>query len=256
MVRDIRGRKLPKGIRQRGKNTFEGRVTVKGKTHVVYRRTEAECKDALEELRQMLKEDGITNHRKHQYSEWFLRWIQKKEQEVKQTTVQLYKSFYNARIKGSIIDGKYIDDITPDDIENFYVHLKQDGLSDNYINTASSILGNSLKRALRDGLIDKNPVCTAVKPRKTENIDKSIGHIALTIEQQQTFLECAKESDLYNFFTLMLHTGLRCGEAMALQEEDIDWDNSVLFVRRTLSELNGKRVMGTPKQNLLQGMCL
>ena len=34
MAKDLRGRKLPKGIRQRGK-TFEVRVTTNGKTHSV-----------------------------------------------------------------------------------------------------------------------------------------------------------------------------------------------------------------------------
>ena len=71
---------------------------------------------------------------------------------------------------------------------------------------------DSLKQALRNGLIERNPVSLAQLPKQTEKGTKQ----AMTKEQQALFMEYAKESYLYNFFAVLLRTGMRSGELRAL----------------------------------------
>ena len=44
----------------------------------------------------------------------------------------------------------------------------------------------------------------------------------MTKEQQDLFMEYAKESYLYHFFAVMLRTGMRKGEMQGLKYSDID----------------------------------
>jgi len=57
---------------------------------------------------------------------------------------------------------------------------------------------------MKNGLIERNPVTLAELPRQK---DKTIRQ-ALTKEQQDLFMEYAQESYLYNFFAVMLRTGI------------------------------------------------
>lgn len=62
--------------------------------------------------------------------------------------------------------------------------------------------------------------------------------IALTREQQTLFMEFAKDSYLYNYFAVSLRSGMRSGEIRGLKLGDIDKENGVIHVRRTLKYIN------------------
>ncbi|NJL70276.1 MAG: site-specific integrase [Candidatus Competibacteraceae bacterium] len=55
----------------------------------------------------------------------------------------------------------------------------------------------------------------------------------ITKEEEQKvfkFLEAEGESEFLRFVTILLDTGMRPGELMALAREDIDWDNNTILV--------------------------
>lgn len=66
---------------------------------------------------------------------------------------------------------------------------------------------------------------------------------AMTREQQKLFMEFAKDSYLYNFFAIMLRTGMRRGEMQGLKYSDIDKEHMVIHVRRTLKFIAGMGVI-------------
>jgi integrase len=59
----------------------------------------------------------------------------------------------------------------------------------------------------------------------------------LEIEQARTFLEAAKGHPLEGLFILALATGLRRGELLGLQWQDVDVEKKVLYVRRAILAL-------------------
>lgn len=70
----------------------------------------------------------------------------------------------------------------------------------------------------------------------------------MTKEQQALFMEYAKDSYLYNFFAVMLRTGMRNGEMRGLKYTDIDKKKNVIHVQRTLKYIEGQGYMeDTPK---------
>lgn len=241
-----KGRKLPRGIRQRAENSYEGRITVDGRTYTCHARTVSECKELMEEARRSAKNGSLAGIKKYRFSEWFSEWLHVyKSHECKPSTVQTYQANYNALIKGTMMDRMYIHKIQPSDIQRFYNQLKKDGYSDSTITMCAVILSNCLRYAERDRLIDRNPAPLAKKPKKTEDGHKE--RVVLTRTQQQAFMEAARDSPMYNCFVVFLHTGMRIGEVRALRREDVDFRNGVIHVRHTVKYINGEWLEGTPK---------
>ena len=56
----------------------------------------------------------------------------------------------------------------------------------------------------------------------------------------------SKSSRYGHLFTLLVNTGLRRGEALALQWSDIDLDGKLLRVRGTLARVDGKLITTSP----------
>lgn len=72
----------------------------------------------------------------------------------------------------------------------------------------------------------------------------------LTKDELQRFLAQAKEDGYYELFLLELGTGMRRGELMGLQWDDLNFDTGELQIVRQACAVNGK--IGSPcrKQKL------
>jgi integrase len=103
-----------------------------------------------------------------------------------------------------------------------------------------------LRRALADavdwGLLDRNPAEKAKAPRGRRQ-----PVVILTPSEAQHFLDKAQGSRWYVLWALMLHTGLRPGEVIALRWQDIHWDTHTLQVVQAVSGDGSRRVVGPTK---------
>ena len=90
-------------------------------------------------------------------------------------------------------------------------------------------LKQALKIAVENDMIRKNP-CEGVKIPKVEYVKAN----TLSVDEQVKFIEAAKQECHGEVFILMLATGIRIGEALALTWDDIDFDNNTLSVNKTL----------------------
>ena len=66
-------------------------------------------------------------------------------------------------------------------------------------------------------------------------------------EELQRFLIQAKAEGYYELFLLDLATGLRRGELMALQWDDLDFRTGVLNVNKQIYDVKGELQLSTPK---------
>ena len=78
------------------------------------------------------------------------------------------------------------------------------------------------------------------RPKASETI-----HRALTREEQQAFIQEAKQEWLYEFFCFSLCTGMRLNEIMVLKWQDIDYINNVIHVTKTVSWKQGGGITET-----------
>lgn len=243
MATDKRGRKLPKGIRQRG-GRYEGRFSYQYKEYVVHGRTVTETQKAMNDLKYKLEHGAFVEKNKVTLTEWFETWMEQyKKNRVKIGTYTSYKKYFECAIKGRL-GRKYIADIRGEHIQKLYNELSKEGYAYSSIKIISAVLNGSMQQALRNGLIERNPVKLAELPRQTEKRTRE----ALTKEQQALFMGYAKESYLYNLFAVMLRTGMRSGEIRGLKYADIDKHKNVIHIQRTLKYIEGKGYFDdTPK---------
>ena len=132
-----------------------------------------------------------------------------------------------------------------DSIGKLYNDMVKEGYAISSIKIVSAILNGCLQQAMKNGLIERNPVKLAELPRQTGTKKE---RTAMTKEQQDLFMKYAEESYLYHFFSVMLRTGMRKGEMQGLKYSDIDKKQNVIHVRRTLKYIEGKGYFeDTPK---------
>lgn len=137
-----------------------------------------------------------------------------------------------------------LDRITAPTIGNLYKKLKARGgkdgnpLSANTVNKTSVTLASILDAAVADGFISRNParIKQIVKAPTGRDIRDEKPEIQTwTAEQLKSFLSWSKneyEDDHYPLWLTLANTGMRRGEAIALQWRDVDFKNSRIAIRR------------------------
>lgn len=237
MAIDKRGRKLPKGIRQRS-DTFEGRFTYQGKSYTVHGKTITETQKNMTDLKYKLEHGVYVSKKQITLNDWFETWMEEyKKNRIKRGTYENYKkNFYGIIKRRFNLGNVQLTDIRGEHIQKLYNDLVKEGYALSTIKIVSAVLNGCMQQALRNGLIERNPVKLAELPRQTEKATRQ----AMTREQQALFMEYAKESYLYNFYAVMLRTGMRNGEMRGLKYTDIDKKKNVIRVQRTLKYIEGE----------------
>ena len=92
-------------------------------------------------------------------------------------------------------------------------------------------------------IIPKNPTENATVPKSNYKPMQ-----VLNEQELDTFLQAVQNDDVWrDFFYTELMTGLRRGELLALQWDDLDFETGVLTISKQVSLVRGKIVMSVPK---------
>lgn len=241
--------RLPQGVSKRKDGLYQKRFTVEGKRYSVYGRSTKELIDKELEKRKEI-ESGLNQSKTNvTLNKYFQEFINQKQGYVKPTTIYKYQSVYNARIKQAL-GNKHLKAIDKAFLLSFRDGMIKNEVSYEYINYVFVVLKSVFTNAVADEIILKNPL-QGIKPLKSEKKEASETiHRALTEEEQKEFMEYLRNEKewLYELFALMLNTGMRCSEALALTWSDIDYINNVIHVDKTLTvNASGQVVVGTPK---------
>ena len=209
-----------------------------GKRHrlFVYARTQAAVLVKLSDLRKQAAA-GIDLTQRPKVSEYLNRWLDVKANTVKPRTLELYRGFA----------AKAADHLGRHDVAKLsplHVQAAVDSIrASSGASTANKVrrmLFGAFKQAVEWRLLPYNPV-EAVKP-----VAEAPREVELwTPEHAAAFLDAAMPHRLYALFYLLLSSGLRQGEALALRWTDVAADH--VKVRRTITRVAGKVEFSTPK---------
>lgn len=202
--------------------TYQLRFTIDGKRYAVYGKTVEECRQKEVEKRQKIAAGIITCN--STFAEYGAKWYKSRSLAVKEATQCNYR--HTLRAVDPYIGSKRLADITTQDIRDLQAALA-DRLGPGTVNEHLLIVGFVLKSAVEDNIIAKSPY-VGIKRLKTS---KCAIHRALTRDETRRFLDAAKDDPYQYLYILMLHTGCRLGEALALEDADIDGTN--LKISRT-----------------------
>ena len=113
----------------------------------------------------------------------------------------------------------YLTDVQPHHIREF-MNRKDKELSRSSIGKLHQILSGAFKEAWRNNLITDNPV--AKTPRLSPKAQRPV-HALSTDRVQQVIADAEAEGDRWHvLYRLLAFTGLRIGEALALEWQHID----------------------------------
>lgn len=125
------------------------------------------------------------------------------------------------------------DEIEPIHVQNWQLELAKE-FSPNYIRIVQGMISIAFDRAVVLGIAKKNPsrMIGNIKSKKTK-VD------FWTLEEFQKVISLLYKGDYYEHylftsFWLLFMTGMRIGEAAALQWSDIDFETELLSITKTL----------------------
>ena len=131
-------------------------------------------------------------------------------------------------------------------LDRFYagITLGQRGrpLSASTIRRIHAVVRSALNTAVKRRLLPYNPaVHVELAPENPKRAKP------WTAEQCRTFLRVHAQDRLAVLYHLLIVTGMRRGEAVGLRWEDVDLDGRCLSVVQQITEIGGRRVVGSPK---------
>lgn len=109
-----------------------------------------------------------------------------------------------------------------------------------------TILQSIFTFALTQDYIKESPARNVILPTKKATEEEKRKY--LTEKELPIFLNMFEEYSVLNTIVkVLLFTGMRSGECLGLQWEDIDFTNKIITIRHTLSDVGGKHFLTTPK---------
>lgn len=256
------GRKRKNGdgtVRLRKDGRWEGRVVIgydaKGfpKTKNVLAKTKGECIEKLKALKSTITPDMPVKLKADMpFGEWLDYWYKTYcKPNVRPGTRSNYEGYIRWYLQpklGSIPLNK----LTVSDIQQMCTWMMTEaridqkngdsGLSDSQVRNCYSLCERVLEKAVAVNLITRNPAKGCKLPpirRKEMKI--------LSREDMQKVLIQAKEENYYELFLLEFATGLRLGELMALQWDDVNLDTGELRITKQVNLVGSKLVISEPK---------
>lgn len=247
-------------LRKRADGRWEARVVIgydeKGNP-ITKNVTAMEKGKCLEKLEQLKEKCGVqlTGRVKAEmaFGDWLDFWYQ---QYAKQTLRPTTQSGYENMIYNHIIPdiGKLpLNKLTQNDLQQFYTRLKAGGrkvrtelygkgLSDRMVRGCHAMCRKALEKAVADGIIRINPaIGCKLPPKKAKEMQ------VLTREEMQRFMAQAKADGYFELFLLELCTGMRRGEIVALQWDDLNMQTGELHICRQATTVHGNIHICAPK---------
>ena len=157
---------------------------------------------------------------------------------LRETTKSNYLYIYDRFVRETF-GNKLLIDIKFSDVLAYYNYLlEEQDLALGTLDSIHCLLHPTFELAVRDDIIRKNPtdgVMREISKRSGKN--RGIRH-ALTVEQQRAFMDYMANHPVYYhwwpIFTVLLGTGCRIGECLALTWNDLDFENRIITVERSL----------------------
>ena len=256
------GRKRKNGegtVRLRKDGRWEGRIVIGydenglPKTKNVLAKTKGECIEKLKALKNSITPDTpIKLKADMPFGEWLDYWYETyckpNARPATQRTYEGYIRLYLHPRLGSIPLNK----VTTSDIQQMCTWMMTEarldqkngdsGLSDSQVINCYSLCDRVLEKAMAEKLIVHNPAKGCKLPPSRPKEMK-----VLSREDMQKVLIQAKEENYYELFLLEFATGLRLGELMALQWDDVDLVTGELRINKQVNLVGSKLVISEPK---------
>ena len=158
----------------------------------------------------------------------------------------LKPSSFDREVRTGNLINKYIGNYTFEQLSTPFIQtelinkLKDDNYSYSTIHKVYVLLNECLQYAVDTDKLDKNPCRLVKQPPKKMFEKKAIRWLSedeIRLFKEQAVCKYKTGNDRYIYglpISLIIYTGLRCGELAALKWSDIDFENKKIYVRKNI----------------------
>jgi integrase len=236
------GQVIPRGERRWRIRWFIGRDET-GKRKYGSRNIHGTKKEAEAKLREILsqRDQGIViQTRRISVGAFLDEWLEKAAKpRLRPRTFLDYQEKLKRYVR-PLVGARRLDRLTPLEVQGMIAALSERGcptaekekrkpLAPQTVRYAHAILQSALEQAVRWQMLASNPASHVQLPKQRRREMH-----ALSQEEAKAFREAIAGSRFEALFLLLLGTGLRPGEALALQWADLDLEAGRVTVKRTL----------------------
>lgn len=232
--KDNKGRVLQKGESQRKDGRYVYQYSdIYGKRKCIYANTLSDLRKQEKQIERDFGDNIDTLGAEITLNEQFDKYISLKTQ-IRNSTKQNYIDLWNGNLRDDVLGKKRLCDIKKSDILRFYNSLSDRGLRYSTIKTFNCMISPCLDLAVDDDIIRKNPS----KGCLVEFNNDSGKRISLTAQEQEALLEFIRQNKVYSvhypLIMFMIGTAVRCGEAIGLTWDDVDFKNREVSINHQL----------------------
>lgn len=235
--------KLKTGERKRPGGGYEKRFTIDGVRYSVYAERKDDLQAKEDAKRAQIKAGIYHTNETITLNQYFDEWIEGKALSVRPVTLYQYQRWYDCYVRKTIGRNKVRK------LERRHIVSLMNSIAKKTSAAAANrihvLVCSILKGAMANDIIPRNvaagiPALKRAGPPARETI-----HRELTDSELERFFSAAESSIYYMAFRFLLNTGTRAGECAALQWKDIDRENNIIHIRRTITkDRAGKWILG------------
>lgn len=228
-------------IIDRGKNkhvvrVFLGRNANGNKTYL-NRTVHGNKKDAQALLTKLLREQDLgvlATRTQVTLSEYIDEWLEKAvKPRVREATHKEYAATFRRYVREPLGTMR-LSTIKPTDIQGIYATMQAAGVG-RTVGHVHTLLKDALNQAVKWEYLSRNPADYVDLPKRKPRNELRV----MNQEEVERFLKAAERSKWSPLFHVLVGTGLRPSEAMALTWRDIDLGEARLTVRRGVRWVKG-----------------
>lgn len=212
-----------------------------GKKERVHKRgfaTQREAKQWMEEYR--LKQKCSLNMT---FESFYKEYEEMHYTSLRDSTVSTKKHIVELHILPYFKDMRVVD-IMSRDIVKWQNEVKKKGFSDTYLRSINAQLSAIFNYAVKYYNLGSNPCNRADLMGKSKS-----GNMGIWSQDDfEKFLDAERNKpEIYYAFLFMYWTGVRVGELLALNIEDVDFEKHEVVINKSLNRVNGKDIITKPK---------
>lgn len=164
-------------------------------------------------------------------------WYEEAEKRLSPYSQKSYKSLMNKIIE---MFGEFkIDNIKASTCQNIFDELAKKGYKKTTLGSYKQVAFQIFDYAVLNDVIEFNPIA----PVKISRNAKTVKHHRLPEVQEIETIKKSINAPFGLFYYFLLYTGMRRGEALAIDWEDIDFEKKTISVNKTARFVNNKCVI-------------
>jgi len=221
-----------------------------------YGRTQKDVRDKLDKARDRLMDGAPVKDSKQSVGEWLAYWrvTGLAASSRKASTKELYGNLSRKHLEPKPFGAIRLDRLKASDVDALILSLRAKtkastksgdpvrALSDSTIFNVYCVLRAGLDGAVRDALIARNVAAKVSRPTVERKEAKY-----LSSEEVTSLLDAAQGLRYFNVVALIVGSGARRGEALALKWSSVNLETARMKIDGTLSRIEGDLIITEPK---------